>query len=159
MDTDNPFALTYLTEASLTPHELLDRYSFKPLHYLHERLATNANVFLVGLRGVGKTMLLKIFEPEMMALLYRSPQPEHIEARRLLPVATVSIYLNLASADARLNLFQGQDRKNTWWFKAYSDYLNTMFLERALNAIEEMSEVSPWFEASKARPQAGGRIV
>ena len=151
MDTLNPFVVSYLTEGSLTAQELLQRYSFEPIQYLHQKLASNNNVFLVGRPGVGKTMLLKIFEPDLMSLLYESDNPEHARVREFLPLGTVGVYLNLASPDSRLDQFQGRAYSNDWWLQAYADYLNTFLFDQTCYAIEAMFEVTEWRKRNKVR--------
>jgi hypothetical protein len=144
IDYSNPFSVSYLTEASLTVSELLNRYSFQPLRYVHSELSTTHNVFLVGRKGVGKTMVLKIFDPDIMAVLYRSREPEHVEARKFLPKATVGVYLNLVSPSARLSLFRGPQHDESWWLRAYADYLNALLMELALSATETLAATPGW---------------
>lgn len=144
MDVSNPFILAYLTEASLTPEELLKYYSFEPIQYLHQRLSSSNNIFLIGRPGIGKTMLLKIFDPELIALLYEGSDNERVQARKYLPKGTVGVYLNIASPYALLELFQGRDYESKWWFEAYADYLNSFLFELGLNSIEAMFQVEKW---------------
>lgn len=143
-DPRNPFSVSYLTEASLSAEELLSRYSFSPFRYLQSRVSDSQNVFLIGRKGVGKTMLLKLFAPELMSLLYSSEQDEHAKVRDLLPAGTVGVYLNLAAPTARLNLFQGESHPENWWRRAYADFLNATLLEQALRSIETMCAVPRW---------------
>jgi hypothetical protein len=147
----NPFIVSYLTEGSLTAQELLQRYSFEPIQYLHQNLASNNNVFLIGRPGVGKTMLLKIFEPDLMALLFESNTPEHIRVRNFLPAGTVGVYLNLASPDSRLDQFQGRLYANGWWLNAYADYLNSFLFDQACFAVEAMFGVAEWRHRNDAK--------
>ena len=72
MQLSNPFNISYLTEASLTPGQLMERYSFLPFLHLQKRISDTTNVMLLGRKGVGKTMLLKLFDPDLMRLLYES---------------------------------------------------------------------------------------
>src|SRR5688500_6145729 len=101
MDDRNPFSVAYLTEASLGTDELVTRYSFLPFKYVRAQLSATTNVFLVGRKGVGKTMILKVFEPEFQQLIYDSDEAEHKTIREGLPDATLGLYLNLASPTAR----------------------------------------------------------
>jgi hypothetical protein len=151
MTTLNPFILSYLTEGSLTPQELLQRYSFAPLRYLNQNLASGNNVFLIGRPGVGKTMLLKIFTPEMMSQIYESTNAEHARIRDLLPLGTVGVYLNLATPDSRLDQFQGRSYADNWWLQAYADYLNTFLFDQTCYAIEAMFEVTEWCKRNQVK--------
>jgi hypothetical protein len=150
VDVTNPFMVAYLSEGSYAPEELLARYSFEPIQYLHRKLASSNNVFLIGRPGVGKTMLLKIFDPDLVTLLYESEDPDRVRARSFLPEATVGIYLNLASPTVLTDLFQGRDRQNTWWFEAYSDFLSTFLFDQTLNAIERLFQVPKWRQSNHA---------
>ncbi len=102
------------------------------------------NVFLVGRKGVGKTMLLKLFEPSLVALLNKSSIPEHVRVRELLPAATVGIYFNLAGPEARLQTFQGRGWSDTQWRRAYGDYLNWILVRNTLDALDQLFQVDAW---------------
>lgn len=147
----NPFAVSYITEASYTPKELLERYSFLPFLQLQRQISSPTNVFVLGRRGVGKTMLLKLFDPDLMEQVYLSDNQELIKVRKVVPPATVGVYLNLSSPDAKVNLFQGHDRDARWWMLAFSDYLNCILLKGALRSIDRMISISPWCEAAGLR--------
>jgi hypothetical protein len=147
----NPFAVSYITEASYTPKELLERYSFLPFLQLQRLIGSPTNVFVLGRRGVGKTMLLKLFDPDLMEQVYVSSSQELTKVRRFIPPATVGVYLNLSSPDSKLNLFQGHDRDSRWWMLAFSDYLNCVLLKGALRSIDRMTLIKPWCEAAGLR--------
>lgn len=144
----NPFAVSYITEASYTPRELLERYSFLPFLQLQRQIGSPTNVFVLGRRGVGKTMLLKLFDPDLMEQVYVSSSQELTRVRKYIPSTTVGVYLNLSSPDAKVNLFQGHDRDSRWWMLAFSDYLNCILLKGALRSIDRMTAIQPWCDAA-----------
>lgn len=147
MTERNPFSLSYLTEASVSPEDLLAQYSFLPFTNLQAELSAVANVFLVGRKGVGKTMLLKAFEPEFQQLIYDSSVPEHQKIRERLPLATIGLYLNLASPSSRLTLFQGRHHDARWWIGAYADFLNSLLLDMAIDSLQFMLRLPRWAES------------
>jgi hypothetical protein len=151
MSEHNPFSQAYLTEASLTTDDLLERYSFLPFLHVQTQLSSTTNAFLVGRKGVGKTMILRVFEPEFQRLIYKSDQAEHRKIRERLPQGTLGLYLNLASPGARLTLFQGHGFDERWWLRAYSDFLNTVLLEMAFEALDSMLAVPEWLEANRGK--------
>ena len=143
MSLPNPFSISYLTEAAMSPDDLLSLYSFLPFRHVGDQLARPTNVFLIGRKGVGKTMLLKMFDPDVMTrLLSRPPREKGI--LDLIPRATVGTYFNLGAAAARVNLFQGQRHSTEWWQRAYGDYLNTVILDQALHALSLVSANAQW---------------
>ena len=143
MPSANPFSVSYLTEAALTVDELLARYSFLPFRHIGDQIARPTNVFLIGRKGVGKTMLLKVFDTEIMARLFTQP-PNEEWVLDLIPPAAVGVYFNLGSPTARVNLFQGSLNTSNWWRRAYADYLNVILLDQALEAMVTMSSVKHW---------------
>lgn len=147
MNTANPFSVSYLTESALTPDDLLARYSFLPFRHIGDQVARPTNVFLIGRKGVGKTMLLKMFDPDVMIRLFSHP-PREKGILRLIPPAALGVYFNLGAAAARVNVFQGGDQTTEWWQRAYADYLNTVLLNQALHAIAQLVASPKWSSAS-----------
>lgn len=135
----NPFNISYLTEAGLKSEELLSNYSFFPFKYINKKISQSINVILLGRMGIGKTMLLKLFEPDLMQLLYSKD-----DLRETLPRSVVGIYVNMATA--RLGKFKGKARPDAWWLNAYSDYLNCVFMEKAIDSLKKMAKVPKWIE-------------
>lgn len=148
MRDKNPFISAYITEKVSETRELLPFYSFLPYQSFREQLEQQNNAFLAGRKGVGKSMLLKVYEPEMMSLIWNSNDAEHITAREAMPRAVVGAYFNLSTPDARLSLFRGRGRDDSWWLAAYSDYLNCILFEKAVAAIRMMCSVKTWSKAS-----------
>lgn len=150
MDPRNPFAISYLTEASLSPDQLLDRYSFKPFDVTHEAVSQTSNIFLVGRNGVGKTMLLRIFDPQLMKLILCGTTHELLQVRRALPPATVGVYLNLGAPIARVAQFRGPNETGEYWSSAFGDYLNWVLFAEALGAVDAISSLPAWRDAAGA---------
>ena len=143
----NPFSVAYLTEASLTTDDLLSRYSFLPFQRVQAQLSDTTNVFLVGRKGVGKTMILKVYDPEFQRVIYESDSAEHKRVRAQLPASTIGVYLNLAAPTARLTLFQGRGHNSRWWMAAYADFINSLLLDLAFEALVLMRAVPNWVKA------------
>lgn len=157
MTTANPFSVSYLTESALTPDDLLARYSFLPFRHIGDQVARPTNVFLIGRKGVGKTMLLKMFDPDVMVRLFSHP-PKERDVLDLIPSAAVGVYFNLGAAAARVNVFQGADRSDEWWQRAYADYLNTVLLHQVLHALAALTGNARWCSASELKGDGGSRL-
>lgn len=144
MSRANPFDEIYLAE-SIAADDLLDRYSFRPFLTIQGQMSRAINVFLVGRRGVGKTMLLRLFSPDLIGRLYESSLDEHRRVRSALPKATVGIYLNLASPFLRLGRFRGPAfQSDQQWRAAFGDYLNCVMLDQALGSMDRMAAIEGW---------------
>lgn len=141
---DNPFSVPYLTEASLAPDELLARYSFRPFFHIQSQISRTTNVFLIGRKGVGKTMLLKIFEADLLSRLFESHSAEHEKVKSSVPTASVGVYLNFAAPGTKLKAFQGAAHSREWWQAAYGDFLNSILVVQAIDAVNQMLRVSTW---------------
>lgn len=148
MSAANPFSVAFLTEANLAAKDLLDRYCFSPLHYVGDDLHRPMNVFLVGRRGIGKTMLLKLYDPSISSLLYRDP-PRHSDwVVKSLPKATVGVYFTLSGPDARLEILRNAADDPEFALAAYGDYLNNHILRAALHNVATMAKVEQWRSAA-----------
>ena len=141
MNNENPFAVPYITEASLTADELVNRYSFLPFQFLHEELTRPSNVLVSGRKGIGKTMLLKLFDPEILCPVL---QRGNTDVRDKVPRATVGVYFTLDAPFARLAQFRGQGRDGDWWVASYSDFLNCLLLRLSLSSLQKMCEIEEW---------------
>jgi hypothetical protein len=146
----NPFDQPYLTEGISTPSELLAYYSFQPFNCVRREVASPGNVFLLGRKGVGKTMILKVFDADLLSEIYRQER-SYEEQRPQLPKATVGLYINLASAFLRVREFAGRQRSVEWWHNAFGDFLNYTFLQVLLKNLSMLTSIPGWCQASDWR--------
>jgi hypothetical protein len=144
----NPFDQPYLTEGVTNPSDLLAQYSFLPLKHVFQKLAPKENVLLIGRRGVGKTMILRLFDSEMVAEIYRQSRA-HNDAREYLLSDTVGIYLNLASPILRLKEFSGRGHDENWWRRAFADYFSYLALDIAIRGCCTLSSLQEWRTANR----------
>lgn len=144
----NPFNQPYLTEGISDPHELLSYYSFQPFTYLRNRLGQPGNIFLVGRKGVGKTMLLRLFDANLVATLYREKSPVFKRIRTQIPVGMVGVYINLGSPAIRVREFSGRKLEASWWQRAFSDYLNCIIILELIKNLDLLSAEPEWLAAS-----------
>ena len=142
----NPFAQAYLSESNLPIDELLALYSFHPFRSVRDALSNNNNVVLLGRAGIGKTMVLRLFEPSFVAQLYSSTEAEHKKQREQLPAPVIGVYLSLSSFEARLKSFAriaNQSDAQTAMFE-YGDYLNCLVTFRFLESLETLTACREW---------------
>jgi len=142
----NPFNQSYLTESITSPSELLAHYSFAPMKYVHTEVARETNVFLLGRKGVGKTMVLKLFDADLTAEIFEGSQ-RYRGVRKLMPRSAVGVYLNLASPMVRVRSFAGRGHPPHWWRAAFADYLNYLLLSHLLKNLETLTSNESWCEA------------
>jgi hypothetical protein len=142
----NPFDQPYLTESLSDPSELLAHYSFLPFKYVKSQVDRPGNIFLLGRRGVGKTMILKFFDAEIVAEVFRSNSA--LEPRKHTLVGGIGTYVNLANPLIRIRDFAGKRGEEDWWCDAFSDHFNCYVLAALVANLRVLSASPEWRNAS-----------
>ena len=126
--------MAYITEKGVRPELVFKRYSIEPFKYLLKYLDNNNNCFTVGRNGVGKTMVLSLFNPKYQQALLKKKEKiaEAEQILNLLPKNIISIYLNIASPSIHLTRFQGKNLTNQQWQQIFGDYLGNTLLKKLI---------------------------
>ncbi|MBD3349897.1 MAG: hypothetical protein GF364_00245 [Candidatus Lokiarchaeota archaeon] len=147
MSKENPFkGMAYITEKGIAPEAVFKRYSIEPFKYLLKYLDNNNNCFFVGRIGIGKTMVLCLFDPKYQNVLHQNHN--NIEYRNqileLIPTNFLSIYVNISDPRLYLTRFSGKNLNETEWLEAFSDYFGNLLLKRLINNIELIKNNDSW---------------
>lgn len=146
----NPFqGMAYITEKGVSPEKVLESYSIIPLNHLLSYLNQPINSFFVGRNGVGKTMVLSLFQtPYQKALFLKTNKKKLREERKeivkLLPDDVIAIYSNIDSPYTRLTQFQGKVQTDNDWKKSFADYYGHNLIRNLISTIEELSIIKEW---------------
>ncbi len=146
-----------MTEKTIKPERVFEIYSIEPLKYVLEDLEKQNNYFLVGRTGVGKSMILILFNPLYQKALFETENidPSQRENRtqliEMIPKKVIGIYWNLDNPLSRVTRFQGELLKEEEWRKSFGDFIGHRLLENFITAIEVMKDNQKWREIHKIR--------
>ena len=112
----NPFQELYLTEALEDPELYLSWFSPTVLTGQTEALFRVGNVVLSGTNGAGKTMLLRLFSPEVQAACLRLHPDGQNQAvlRRVLGIGINLVHAGLSSLGKRVLTPVAHDNQEVW---------------------------------------------
>jgi len=152
MKLENPFnGMAYITEKGVQPEKVLECYSILPLKHLISHLTKQINSFFVGRTGVGKTMVLSLFDPAYQLALYTDNTHsksfnERGKILELLPKEVIGIYSNIDSPYFHLTQFQGKVQTEENWMKIFGDYYGHILVRDFILALEKLSLNEKWRE-------------
>ena len=152
MKLENPFnGMAYITEKGVQPEKVLESYSILPLKHLISHLTKQINSFFVGRTGVGKTMVLSLFDPAYQLALYTDTTnskslKEREKILELIPKEVIGIYSNIDSPYFHLTQFQGKVQNEENWMKIFGDYYGHILVRDLILALEKLSLNEKWRE-------------
>lgn len=155
MTIENPFeGMAYVTEKGIKPEKVLERYSIIPLKYSMTFLNNRINHFCVGRTGVGKTMVLSLFDASYQKVLYSEMADgqslgEREEILELIPKEVIGVYSNIDSPHIRITQFQGNILKKEEWLKVFGDYYGHILAKKLIYTFETLSPIIKWRERNK----------
>lgn len=152
---NNPFEGMFdIAEYGVTPEKVFERYSIEPFQYVLKYLNEPINTFLIGRTGVGKTMILSLFDPLYQKTLF-SPSymdkmnPQYNERMKLLeviPKEIIGIQFTLNHPHLLLNRFQGILLSEEDWIDCFGDYFGHLLLRNLILTINDLSSNDIWRE-------------
>ena len=153
----NPFEdMAYLTEKGIHPEEVLERYSIKPFLFVLKYLTQKINCYAIGRTGVGKTMILSLFDSKYQKILFSDSYGNEISKDRKLlieniPTGIISVFLNIDTPNILFTRFQGRLQDNRSWQKSFGDYIGHILLKKLLLTLEDLNNYKGWRKNSKVR--------
>lgn len=144
---ENPFkGMAYITEKGVKPEEIFNKYSIEPFKYLLTHLNEPINSFTVGRIGVGKTMVLSLFNPDYLEVIFteNSQIQERKEIIKELPKKILSIYVNIASSSILLTRFSGNLLNIEQWQRSFADYFGHILLNKLIYTFEKIRSNRNW---------------
>lgn len=160
MKVDNPFmGLMDIAERIDAPELTFERYSTEPFNAVFVDIMKPVNCFIVGRTGVGKTMILSIFNPLYQKTLFDKNyldknHPEYktrIEIANLVPNNVIGIYYSIGNAYLALDRFQGKGLKKFMWVANFGDYFGHLLLEDLINTINTLFKNKKWKDHNKIK--------
>lgn len=156
MNLENPFqGMAYISEKGVHPENVLERYSILPLTHSMGHLNEQINSFCVGRNGVGKTMLLTLFDSVFQKFLYSNTDDSQLSKEQkqkileLVPEEVIGIYSNIDSPQIRLTQFQGELQTDIGWKKIFGDYYAHTLAKKLIDTLENLSKLEKWREHNK----------
>lgn len=151
----NPFeGMSDIAEYGVAPEKVFERYSIEPFQYVLKYLNEPINIFLIGRTGVGKTMILSLFDPLYQKTLFspdyideKNPQyNERMKLLEVIPKEIIGIQFTLNHPYLLLNRFQGILLNEEDWIDCFGDYFGHLLLRNLILTINDLSSNDIWRE-------------
>ena len=133
----NPFTELYLSEAIEDPQQYSQRFSHEILTGETTALFREGNTVLRGSYGIGKTMLLRLFSPEVRDAYLKNPR------ERTLPPgleSTIAVNVNFTQAGfgslGKRRLKPDDEDNHEQWGLLFSDLLNDYIVLEVISVLE-----------------------
>ena len=133
---ENPFKDLYLTEAISDPGSYIDYFSPAIITGQTESLFSRGNVVLRGSNGVGKTMLLRLLQPDVQAayLKHDSPLPKQVGNEKSLSIGVNLIHAGFNNLGQR-QLCKDPEENVSRWALTVADLLNYYLVGELLKTL------------------------